>query len=839
MPEQRQNPRSSERFPVALHRRVCAPRSTAVSGELTCRSVARNFAAGALLVAVIGCGGAPKDIPEERLGSTAQSLTPTGPTDAPGLSLFKSYFINGDYAVAGVGVRGRGTGTINMTGVPANADVLAAYLYWETLGDGQNGMFRGYPIVGTVLGTAASPCWPEPNITVYRADVLQFLPAADGGGPLPNGSHSVAFPDSGDFNTAPSTEGASLVVVYSHSSLPFRGAVIYDGAFTVNVAQPQFNLTLQGFGRSSPANPQSKMTHVVGDGQTGPGFSDRLLINSTIVSNPNDAFQGAQGPLWDNLTVDTSALVGTSSSQITTEVDNTPFIQQGFDCLTWGAVLFSTTAQPQITGLSPEGAIAGGPSFTLTVVGLELAPNSVVQWDGTALPTTFVSATQLRAQVPSSLISTPQSATITVTANGLTSNGLTFTVDEIWQPILDSQAVRFGQVDPRLGITIVSDWQTGMAFIDYAKLRHDGITSGYIQILEFDEAQPQADGTWVVQNFPVLPPNVLPGSGTPYSFAQVTTGPRATTLAAAFHTNRAAPARPNPIRPPVIPNPARPIVHPIRSIPTNIGGLLIPPPLNPPDSNAINPVDPNMRRADSQDSLTDENSVEQVRMECGPASVANSMEYLGVNDGRRNVPSVRPNGQQDPNSRVRELDIRMGFTAQGTSAFGILNGKAQYIAGANPTGRPLPLTMQSQGRFCPGASIAPNCVGGRDGSGDPANNEPGNAPTVGFITRALTDKKDVELCFAWAGRPASVGPPPTQASPPGAHCVFVTGYRFINGYLALDYTHDLDQGSRGGVDWEDGGHMSMRIGTFRNQLWIRNFFDRPALVTHVMTEAKR
>src|SRR5262249_39764909 len=50
---------------------------------------------------------------------------------------------------------------------------------------------------------------------------------------------------------------------------------------------------------------------------------------------------------WDNLTIDTSALVPANSSQVTTAVDNTPFIQQGFDCLTWGAVVFSTTV-PQL-----------------------------------------------------------------------------------------------------------------------------------------------------------------------------------------------------------------------------------------------------------------------------------------------------------------------------------------------------------------------------------------------------------------------------------------------------------------------------------------------------------
>jgi hypothetical protein len=93
------------------------------------------------------------------------------------LSFFKNYFVTGDYVVGGVGMRATGvggfaTGTISMSGtsaVPvANADILAAFLYWETVetpnsGSGVTGaQFRGNDISGLAkqlnpLGT--SPCW--------------------------------------------------------------------------------------------------------------------------------------------------------------------------------------------------------------------------------------------------------------------------------------------------------------------------------------------------------------------------------------------------------------------------------------------------------------------------------------------------------------------------------------------------------------------------------------------------------------------------------------------------------------------------------------------------------
>lgn len=59
-----------------------------------------------------------------------------------------------------------------------------------------------------------------------------------------------------------------------------------------------------------------------------------------------------------------------------------------------------TAETPTISSLSPSGAIAGGPTFTITVNGTNFLNNSVLQFNSTALATTFVSSTQLQATVP-------------------------------------------------------------------------------------------------------------------------------------------------------------------------------------------------------------------------------------------------------------------------------------------------------------------------------------------------------------------------------------------------------------------------------------------------------
>jgi hypothetical protein len=59
---------------------------------------------------------------------------------------------------------------------------------------------------------------------------------------------------------------------------------------------------------------------------------------------------------------------------------------------------------PTITSLSPPSVYVNGPSFTLTVNGTGFVSGAVVYFDNTALPTTFVSATQLTVPVSSSFL---------------------------------------------------------------------------------------------------------------------------------------------------------------------------------------------------------------------------------------------------------------------------------------------------------------------------------------------------------------------------------------------------------------------------------------------------
>lgn len=69
---------------------------------------------------------------------------------------------------------------------------------------------------------------------------------------------------------------------------------------------------------------------------------------------------------------------------------------------------------PSITALTPSNAVLGGPSFTLSVFGSGFLSWSVVRWNESDRPTTFVSNTQLRASISASDIAVTGTAQVSV-----------------------------------------------------------------------------------------------------------------------------------------------------------------------------------------------------------------------------------------------------------------------------------------------------------------------------------------------------------------------------------------------------------------------------------------
>jgi len=94
--------------------------------------------------------------------------------------------------------------------------------------------------------------------------------------------------------------------------------------------------------------------------------------------------------------------------------------------------VLTPSSTPVVVSLSPYLAAAGRSAFKLTVNGTGFVSGSTIQWNGSALATTFVSASQVTATVAASLVANPGSATVTVVnPGGAASFPLLFTTSEL------------------------------------------------------------------------------------------------------------------------------------------------------------------------------------------------------------------------------------------------------------------------------------------------------------------------------------------------------------------------------------------------------------------------
>ena len=282
-------------------------------------------------------------------GTTEEQGSPD--TSASLANAFYSTTINGDYVAAGVGMRGNGSGTITIAGIPSGSTIVKAVLYWAIVDTPpenatfKNGVFNGTGITGTLIGTDGDPCW-DPNTTyAYRANVTSWV-TGNGSYALTGFATGPSTPQTGygEATTPPLCEGASLVVVYSNPASACRDIVIYDGADTINETVSSVSTGMTGF--TASAAPSAKTTYIVADGQDQ--FSDDTLFNSVIIANDSvllgntTSFEGSDGKLWDTDTYDVSAYVSAGATSCTVK------LQRGTDCLVHIAQVFSVTGTIEV-----------------------------------------------------------------------------------------------------------------------------------------------------------------------------------------------------------------------------------------------------------------------------------------------------------------------------------------------------------------------------------------------------------------------------------------------------------------------------------------------------------
>lgn len=248
------------------------------------------------------------------------------------LSLFYIKTLRGDYESAGVGIASDAGGDITIN-LPPGSVIENAFLYFEVefiTNEGPpalSGTLNGQSIVSLAqpLGTSVFNIFSS---RVYRADVTGIA--------QPGVNTLAGFPSS--WPRYPFTSGASLVVVYSNPSFPFRTVVINDGAVLFD--RQTVDTTIENFYASgAPVN--AKTTYIVG---LGDDFPDNALFNAQLVAGPN-AFHGADGDYWDNLTIDVSNLVNPGDTSVIASIEDMS------DILNYIAQVFSVTVPEPIRGI--------------------------------------------------------------------------------------------------------------------------------------------------------------------------------------------------------------------------------------------------------------------------------------------------------------------------------------------------------------------------------------------------------------------------------------------------------------------------------------------------------
>ena len=108
------------------------------------------------------------------------------------------------------------------------------------------------------------------------------------------------------------------------------------------------------------------------------------------------------------------------------------YVDGGFTRIATSPAVTVSAASPTVATLQPPRVVVGSAAITLTVNGTGFTPTSIVRWNGADRPTTYVSATQLRAAIPATDLAAVGSAQVSVFAappgGGGASNAIAFAI---------------------------------------------------------------------------------------------------------------------------------------------------------------------------------------------------------------------------------------------------------------------------------------------------------------------------------------------------------------------------------------------------------------------------
>ncbi len=275
--------------------------------------------------------------------------------------------LRGNYVQASTGLRFVSSGSLNLTGLPggSGAYVAKAYLIYSVIASSSMPAMQlnGSPVTGVLVGSAPSPCWGDPNIYTYIADVTSIV-RANGDGIY---TLSGYYNPSGDPPPG-GTDGATLVAIYcepDYGGTPPKDVVIYLGAYSLTDGEEcdtwgditdldSLQWTTANFNATNPVS-SAKLTVLFADGQdywNGTCGQEIVQFNGQTLRQGSTGLPGGNGNLYDAVHVENAISLIPGGSSSASNYFEVKWDESGcsgcVDCVTAiGQILMVSTTNPE------------------------------------------------------------------------------------------------------------------------------------------------------------------------------------------------------------------------------------------------------------------------------------------------------------------------------------------------------------------------------------------------------------------------------------------------------------------------------------------------------------
>ncbi|NJL47846.1 MAG: PTPA-CTERM sorting domain-containing protein [Leptolyngbyaceae cyanobacterium SM2_5_2] len=252
-------------------------------------------------------------------------ISASSPSFAAQLTFSETIF-NTDWTSAGYGgMRGIGTGSIDLSGVTGKVNKALLYWHGPTNSNDPNAnsnvSFNATNIAGANIGFSDDNFWGFDNGQAYRSDITSLVTG--------NGIYSLA----NFIKPGVEINGASLLVFFDDGNTSNNRDVLLFHGNDANFSNPfnpdGWDVTLAGINYDGG---DAFINLGVSDGQTFP--DDALVVNGAIIAPSGAVFQGnsvprgpggpSNGGLWDIKNYDVTGLLtpGSNTLNLTTGATN-------------------------------------------------------------------------------------------------------------------------------------------------------------------------------------------------------------------------------------------------------------------------------------------------------------------------------------------------------------------------------------------------------------------------------------------------------------------------------------------------------------------------------------